>query len=126
MSKKKPKAKIKKHKPYWRESRGGVEVPNFIAEWRQFRHFETQVQLAKASGIPSQTISRLESGRMAYTFLTLQKLAKVLDCTEGDLVSHPPNGSGQVTLHWVLLSSEARKKLLDHMKGLMTFGKKDD
>lgn len=85
-----------KHKPYWRKSRDPNELtPNYIPEWRRFRGFESQKALADAAGLTSQSVNRLESGTLAWTYLTLKALSQVLGCSMGDLISTNPYHHGE-------------------------------
>lgn len=65
-------------------------VKNFIKQWRVFRGFETQMALAKASGVRAGDINRLEAGKISWTHANLAPLAKALRCHEGDLISRDP------------------------------------
>ena len=51
-----------------------------IATRRQQVGFQTQSALAKATGVPQPTISRIESGEMAPTRQTMARLAGALQC----------------------------------------------
>ena len=79
-----PSKKRKNYKRVIRED--GIKIPNFVEEWRRFREIPSQLQLAKMAGLPSQTVNRLEAHTLAWTWASLEKLAKVLDCREGDLI----------------------------------------
>jgi DNA-binding Xre family transcriptional regulator len=82
---------------------------NYIREWREFRGFASQGDLAAASGITRATISRLESGKLPYHELHLEKLAIPLKCTPGDLVTvNPLNDPAIIQIYYSL--SEIKKK----------------
>lgn len=53
------------------------------------KHGLTQVELAKASGVPQSQISRIERGAISPTATTLAKIATVLDA-ELQLVERQP------------------------------------
>ena len=61
-----------------------------IRAWRLYRGLKTQAELAAKVGLTSQSISRLESGRMGYRQDILEKIAEALDCTPADLLSRDP------------------------------------
>lgn len=54
----------------------------------------TQQQLSKLSGVPRETISRIESGNRNTSFETVRKLADALDY-ELDVVWIPRNGDSK-------------------------------
>ena len=59
-------------------------VGNAIKNKREEKGW-TQVQLAEASGLPQSHVSRLESGVHSPSFTTLEKIAKALGTSVGDL-----------------------------------------
>lgn len=81
----------KKRKPYERISRNGEAIENFIEEWRNYHGIKSQMDLARQSGLPSQTINRLEAHRLAWTVFSLKKLAAVLKCEPWELIGRNPN-----------------------------------
>jgi DNA-binding Xre family transcriptional regulator len=64
---------------------------HFIRAWRLYRGADTQAELAAKVGLTSQSISRLESGRMKYRQEILERIAQALDCTPADLLGRDPN-----------------------------------
>jgi transcriptional regulator with XRE-family HTH domain len=62
---------------------------NYVRSWREHRGL-TQNQLAERIGMTHSQISRVESGNQQYTQKTLEKFARVLDCTVTDLLARPP------------------------------------
>jgi ribosome-binding protein aMBF1 (putative translation factor) len=54
------------------------DIARQVLELRE-KHGLTQVQLAKASGVPQSQVSRIERGAISPTATTLAKLATVLD-----------------------------------------------
>lgn len=102
-----------KKRPRSRMGRGDVLITNYIKEWRLFRGFETQRDLSRVCGLPSQTISRLEAHRLAYTPWSLQLLAKALKCHEGDLISRDPSKiDADIFMVYEQMSATDRAKLL--------------
>jgi hypothetical protein len=80
-----------KRKAYNRDVREeGTLVRNFVKEWRLHRGIDSQSKLAELANLPAQTICRLEAHKMAWTWMSMQKLAKALNCSEGDLISTHP------------------------------------
>lgn len=79
---------------------GTTRVPptanNFIRAWRLFRGIDRQQDLADRSGVGRPVLSRLESGSLDYHQRHLEQLAKVLQCTAGDLISTDPSNMGDV------------------------------
>jgi transcriptional regulator with XRE-family HTH domain len=67
--------------PRWRK--------NFIQEWRKDRGL-TQQQLADLAGYTKATISRIESGDIAYTRENLEAIAQALGTHPGLLLIRPP------------------------------------
>ena len=115
---------VKKRKPYKRASRRNtVEIHNFIREWREYRGFKSQSELGAMAGIPSQTISRLESYTLAWTFSSLDKLARVLDCTPGDLISRHPARDAAIFEIYAKLPYDRRDQLVKFAKTLLPSGK---
>lgn len=64
---------------------------NTIRLWRIFRGFDSQGDLADATGLTRATISRLESGAMDWRKEQLQALAVALACSPSDLIDTDPN-----------------------------------
>jgi transcriptional regulator with XRE-family HTH domain len=62
--------------------------PVYFREWRKHRHL-TQAQLADRLEVEQGTISKLESGNIAYTQETLEGLAGALGCEPADLLRSP-------------------------------------
>jgi transcriptional regulator with XRE-family HTH domain len=86
---------------------------NFIAEWRMFRGFKTQLELARAAGMTRPTVSRLETGAISYSHHQLEKLARVLGCSKGDLISTDPNLMGSVFQIYERIPEKDRQHALD-------------
>ena len=63
---------------------------HYIRAWRLYRGLLTQAELAAKVGLTSQSISRLESGRMKYRQEILERIAEALDCTPADLIGRDP------------------------------------
>jgi transcriptional regulator with XRE-family HTH domain len=63
---------------------------HYIRSWRLYRGLKTQAELAEKVGLTSQSISRLESGRMGYRQDILEKIAEALNCTPADLLGRDP------------------------------------
>lgn len=105
------KRKKKTPLPYRRATReNDVLIPNFIKEWRLLRGYSSQMKLAKDAGLPSQTISRLEAHTLAWTLYSLRKIAKVLDCSVGDLIEHDPSYGGSRLFELHNLATPAERK----------------
>ena len=66
-----------------------VPLANFIREWRAFRNM-TQEELADQAGLSRLTVNQMESGLMPYSQRALGKLAPVLGCRPGDLLTLNP------------------------------------
>lgn len=71
--------KIRQKVDHWYASVGGR-----IKSHRGQAHL-TQEQLAKKAGIPQSHISRLESGKHAPSYVTIEKIAKALGLQPGDI-----------------------------------------
>lgn len=106
----------KQDKKYTRRVRGDVLVPNFIAEWRVYRGFQSQYALAKACGFPAKTINKLEAHTLAYTAHTLGVLAAVLKCHEGDLISRDPNKDADIFAIYGRLKPAQQKRVTKAIK----------
>ena len=64
-----------------------------IRAWRLYRGLKTQAELAIKVGLTSQSISRLESGRMGYRQDILEKIAEALACSPADLLGRDPTAT---------------------------------
>lgn len=73
---------------------------NNIRNWRLFRDFKSQTELWKAcmphGSITRPVLSKLESGLADYRQVHLETLAKVLNCSPGDLIDVNPFQFGTV------------------------------
>jgi hypothetical protein len=79
-----PKQK-KQRRPYYRTTRRDL-VLNNIRPMRLAKGYKSQNALAKACGLPSQTINRLESFKLAWTYRSLSKIAQACNCQMRDLI----------------------------------------
>ena len=61
----------------------------YLREWRLYREMTPQ-QVAALIGRDDSTLTRLETGKSAYTQRTLEQLAEVYHCDVTDLLSHDP------------------------------------
>lgn len=70
-------------------------VSHFIREWRQYRGLK-QAELAERAGTTEATVSRLESGKMAYTQKMIEALAAALGTEPGLMIGHNPGKGAQI------------------------------
>lgn len=68
---------------------------HFIREWRLHRGLK-QAELADRAGTTEPTISRLESGKIAYTQKMIEALAQALETSPGALIGHNPEHGADV------------------------------
>lgn len=52
------------------------------------RGFKTTYQLAKAAGIPVQTLDKIVEGNQGISYKKLDVLCEILDCEVGELIEH--------------------------------------
>jgi DNA-binding Xre family transcriptional regulator len=95
----------------YRRRKSKAKKDNFVREWREFRGFRSQGDLGRACGITRATISRLESGRLQYRQWHLDKIAKILDCRPGDLISYNPYTTDVIIGFYHEMSQRRRAKV---------------
>lgn len=67
-----------------------MTVPRtYFKRWREFAGL-TQAQLARKIGTTEATVSRVETGKRAFSPNYLFAFAKACDCEPGDPVNGPP------------------------------------
>lgn len=88
------------------------EPPNVIMRaWRDYRGL-SQEKLAKAAGYHRSFVYRVEVGQKRYSKQYLEDIAKVLECSTGDLISHmPPSKTADEV--WASMSLEERDMWAD-------------
>jgi DNA-binding Xre family transcriptional regulator len=52
------------------------------------RGFRTTYQLAKATGLPVQTLDKVVQGNKGISYKTLDILCEAFDCEVGELIEH--------------------------------------
>lgn len=52
------------------------------------RGFKTTYQLAKATGVPVQTLDKIVEGNQGISYKKLDVLCEVLECEVGELIEH--------------------------------------
>lgn len=72
----------------------------YLKQWREKRGL-SQEELAEASGVSTGQISLIESRLSAGSPETLEKLAKALDITVGELLDVDPSPDGSLFRTWV-------------------------
>lgn len=85
---------------------------NYIKEWRIFRGMTVEA-LSEATGMSTGNISALENRRQGYSAEGLEKLAKALKTTPGNLLEVNPmaDGAGSFWMLWEKASSKDRETL---------------
>lgn len=83
--------------------------PTFIRSWRKHRRL-TLKELAIHVGINSSTLSRIETGKIAYTQPVLEALAKALRCEPADLLMRDPRVASRDEISVVLDSLPSDKR----------------
>ncbi|RCL00131.1 MAG: Toxin from toxin-antitoxin system [Candidatus Tokpelaia sp. JSC189] len=68
---------------------GAPEAKVYLQEWRETK-FDTQQALSNATGLPTPTISRYETGQREWGKGYLEALAYVVGCRVQDLFNPPP------------------------------------
>lgn len=96
--------KLKKLQKFQKPApRGGAEkvwTRIHLRDWRKFRGFSIE-GLAEASGVSSAQISLIENGESAGSPDSLEKLAKALKCTVGEMLDVKPEPGGSMMRLWV-------------------------
>jgi len=89
---------------------------NYIREWRKHRRM-TLEQLSEKTELTPSAISQMEVGRMGYSRDSLERLATVLGCEPGDLLSHPP-GSRSDSIDAMLadMTAEERERIIEAVR----------
>ena len=80
---------------FCRKNRFSISMNNdgntyFFRAWRKHRGL-TQEQLAERLGVSVPAISQLERGKQGFSAESLAKMAVVLECEPGDLLSCDPS-----------------------------------
>jgi transcriptional regulator with XRE-family HTH domain len=91
---------------------------NHIRNWRLFRGFRTQNDLAKACGLSRPRISNLESGEQPYMQHHLDILANTLDCAPADLISIDPSKTPDILKIYNRLSPVSKQAVDNLIKSL--------
>lgn len=91
---------------------------HYIMEWRRFRGL-TQSALAERIEMAMTNLSRIERGQVAYTQQTLEKIAKVLNCTPADLIGRSPEQGAEISDVWGDLDKDAQGQILALAKMLL-------
>ena len=93
--------------------------PTFIRAWRKHRRL-TLKELSATVGVNSSTLSRIETGKIAYTQPVLESLAHALHCEPADLLMRDPKVASRDELSVVLdsLPSDKRAEALAILKVL--------
>lgn len=81
----------------------------YFQAWRKHRQLN-QDQLAERIGVTQETISRLESGKIAYTQPMLEALADALNCSPADLIMRDPTQPGSIWSIWDQIEPVDRPK----------------
>lgn len=68
-----------------------TEIANNIAKLRKQAGL-TQAQVAEKISVEKETVSRLESGKIALTVERLQQLSVIFGCSVNDLLTAPTEG----------------------------------
>jgi transcriptional regulator with XRE-family HTH domain len=92
------------------------KAPNNLRAWREYRGF-TVAELAKKSGLGTQTISELEAGNLDLSVKLLEPLAKALSTTAGFIVDLDPKEADPEIFDAVrLVPKERRSQALEILK----------
>jgi transcriptional regulator with XRE-family HTH domain len=83
-------------------------APNRLREWRT-RRGRTLEQLAEAMGTSRMQLSRLETGNRETTINWLEKAARALDVSVGDLLAHRHNAT---------ILSEGEAQLINKLRAM--------
>lgn len=83
---------------------------NYIKEWRVHRGM-TQAALAEAAGLTDATISRIESGKIGYTQVSLESIGQALDVAPGDLLRYSPDVATPLWSLWERAAPDERRKI---------------
>lgn len=82
---------------------------NNIRNWRLFRKLAKQSDLAKLAGLPSASISRLETGEMGYNQKHIHILARALGVAPRDLIGTNPFDAGDIFAVYAGLSDDDKR-----------------
>lgn len=85
---------------------------NFLREWRQLRGFSIE-RLAELSGVSPGNISLFENRKQGYSAEGLEKLAKALNCTPGDILDTDPSRDGAIRDIWASASERQREQIVE-------------
>jgi DNA-binding Xre family transcriptional regulator len=92
----------------------------FIREWRKHRGLN-QEQLAERVGIGQNTLSRIETGKIAYTQPVLEAIADAMNCSVADLLIRDPTNPMGIWSIWDQIPVPQRDQAV---RVLETFTKK--
>lgn len=81
----------------------------YIREWRRYRGISQEL-MAERVNMAQGTISRLETGDIAYTQPVLEAISDVLMCTPCDLIMRDPSGPGDIWSIWDRIPEEQKNQ----------------
>lgn len=93
--------------------------PTFIKEWREFRGM-TQATLGEKTGMTSQNVHYIETGKSNYTQKTLEAFAAALNCTVVDLLARNPADDDDFIGLWNQATPRQRRAIMAHSKAILS------
>jgi transcriptional regulator with XRE-family HTH domain len=102
--------------------------PTFIRAWRKYRDDMSQsklverLELEAGYSLSVAQLSRIESGKQAYTQDLLEALAVVLRCSPGDLIMRDPMTPDAPWSIWDSLGPVQQRQAIEIMETLKKTG----
>lgn len=84
-----------KSKKNGKSAKKGLFNPHCLRSWREHRRL-SQTALADMAGLTHGTISQLETRKIGYTQVTVESLARALQCDPADLIGNPPGAMQKI------------------------------
>jgi transcriptional regulator with XRE-family HTH domain len=99
------------------------KAPNNLRAWREYRSL-TVAELAKKSGLGTQTITELEAGNMDASVKLLDRLAAALDTVSGHLLNFDPDDVDPAFIDtFRAIPKERRGQALEILKTFRTYNR---
>lgn len=98
--------------------------PNFIRQWRKYRHNMSQEALAErvsewlGTSFTAATLSRIENRKSPYSQRQLDAMADALNCSQADLIMRNPLDTEAPWSLWDRFSPAQRKRAMRHLKAI--------